>query len=82
MSRRVHILSRPEHAALGSVANVHRVVFHRQTQEGAILLDQTVIVDAAARHGEDDEVIVDRLGVRQRLEGVVLAVAVQRVGHL
>ena len=34
----------------------------RQAQESAILLDQIVIVDAAARHGEDDEVIVDRLG--------------------
>ena len=50
-------------------------------KERAVLRDQIVIVDPAACHGEDDEIVINRLRVGRPFKGVVLAIAVQRVGH-
>ena len=57
VSCRIQILSWTEHAAFGGVADVHGMMLQRQAQEGAVFLDQIVIVDSAARHGENDEVV-------------------------
>src|SRR5713226_1023142 len=78
----IHVLPRPDHSTLGGVTYVHRFVLKGESEKGAILFHQVIIVDPPARHGEDDVVILDRLGVRHRLEGVVLAVAMEGIRHL
>ena len=82
VSCRIQILSWTEHTAFGGVADVYGMMLQRQAQEGAVFLDQIVIVDSAARHGENDVVILDRSRVRCRFKGVVLAVAMKSIGHL
>ena len=78
---RIQVLSRSQHAAFGRIADVHRMMLQREAQEGTILFDETFVVDTSGRHREDDEVIDDRRWVRWLLDGVMLAVTVQRVRH-
>src|SRR5262245_11184480 len=82
MSCWIQIPSWANDTTLGGVADVHRIVLQRQAQERAIFLDQVVIVDSAARHGEDDVVVLDRSRVWRRFKCVVIAVPMKSVGHL
>ena len=81
MGCRIQILSGTEHAAFGSVAEVHGIVLQRKPQEGAVFRDQVIVVDPSACHCENNEIVLNRLRVRQSLKRIVLAVAVQGIGH-
>ena len=73
---RIQILSRPEHAAFGGVAHVHGIVLQCQPQECSISRYQIVVVDPAARHGKNDEVVLNRLRIGRPFKSIVFAVAV------
>src|SRR3972149_4914213 len=78
----VHVLARPEDTSLGGISDVDRFVFECQVEEAAVLFDQVVVIEFSAGHREDDVVILDRLGIASSLEGVVFAVAMQRISHI